>query len=68
MKRSAILTATLLSALGLTYVGCTQDFNQFEPTGGAGGLGGGASSSNTGGAGGVGGVGGAGGVGGVGGA
>ncbi|MDC0741198.1 hypothetical protein [Polyangium mundeleinium] len=61
MKRSAILTATLLSALGLTYLGCTQDFNQFEPSGGTGGLGGGTSSSSTGGTGGVGGVGGMGG-------
>ncbi len=69
MQRSAIVTATLLSALGLTYIGCTQDFNQFEPSGGAGGSGAASSSSSSmvgpGGAGGTGGVGGAGGMGGM---
>jgi hypothetical protein len=31
VRRSAILTASILSFLGLTYVGCTQDFDRFEP-------------------------------------
>ncbi len=54
MHRSAILTASLLSALGLVYVGCTQNFDQFEPapTGGPGSTVSSTSGGNVGGAGG----------------
>ena len=63
MHRSAILTASLLSTLGLLYVGCTQNFDQFEPvpTGGPGSSASSAGGGNVGGAGGAGGAGGQGG-------
>lgn len=66
MHRSAILTASLLSAFSLVYVGCTQNFDQFEPvpTGGPGSSVSASSGGDVGGAGGAGGQGGQGGVGG----
>ena len=74
MQRSTSFIAFLLGGFGALYIGCTQDFSQFEPDGSTGGgtaTGTTTSSTTTssaGGAGGAGGgVGGTGGVGGVGG-
>jgi hypothetical protein len=57
VQRSALLTSLFLSAASLTFVGCLQDFDQFEPqdTGPAGSGAGQGSSSATGGGGGGGG-------------